>query len=459
MRRSVGQKETAMPGGRIRTDDPNRETATVARPELETTTLREAATRAIPQTTRKNLLPGLHRGRCTISILPEHSAQSPSEGGRGSFPLPRATPAEAIKQWKGSSATLAPAEEKILRHCYPSLMVARVRFLELIEAMQGRTIAVYGDLVADRFIYGVPKRISREAPVLILRQYRDDILPGGAGNAILNVAALGGRAIPVGIVGQDAEGDALLARLEKEGIDASGILRLERTRTPTKTRVLGGMPHAARQQIVRFDLDEEVALEPGEHERFAGLLHQLGGLVDAGLISDYGYGAVTSRLVETLLSAAGRKPVVLDSRYDLLRYPGVTAATPNEEEAAIAAGTELLGEPDEEEKIEQVGLSLREALDSDALLITRGSQGMALFERGRDRSLRLEVWGGDQVADVTGAGDTVIATFTLALSAGASFAEAAALANYAGGIVVMKMGTAVVSAHELRDAVSKDERL
>ena len=338
-------------------------------------------------------------------------------------------------------------------------MFARGRLLELIDAMQGRTIAVYGDLVADRFIYGVPKRISREAPVLILRQSREDILLGGAGNAIANVAALGGRPIPVGIVGEDVQGRALLDRLEEAGIDASGILRARRFHTPTKTRVLGGMPHATMQQIVRFDLEDEIALGPEEHDRFAVLLNQLGGVVDGALISDYGYGAVTSKLVEALLSAAGRKPVTLDSRYDLLRYPGVTAATPNQDEAAVAAGTELLGQPDEEEKLEEVGVSLREALDCEALLITRGSRGMALFEREKDRSLRLDVWGGDQVADVTGAGDTVIAAFTLALAGGASYAEAAAIANYAGGIVVMKMGTAVVSADELRDAVSKDERL
>jgi rfaE bifunctional protein kinase chain/domain len=179
----------------------------------------------------------------------------------------------------------------------------------------------------------------------------------------------------------------------------------------------------------------------------------------AGLISDYGYGVVTQMLASTLTHAASGKAVTLDSRYHLLQYPGVTAATPNEEEAAAAAGMSLFNGDESEQRLKQVGETLQKALASDALLITRGSRGMALFEREKREPVYIPVYGTDQVADVTGAGDTVIAAFTLALAAGASSGEAATIANYAGGIVVMKMGTATVSHDELRRAIERDEAL
>lgn len=338
-------------------------------------------------------------------------------------------------------------------------MFGRSRLLQLTEGMKGRLIVVYGDLVADRFIYGTPKRISREAPVLILRQYRDDILLGGAGNAINNILSLGGLPIPVSVVGRDAEGTRLLEQLSEQGVDCGGILRVDRYRTPTKVRILGGMPHASRQQIVRYDIEDHFAMSPEEAEQFAGLLRQQMAVCDAGLISDYGYGLVHSAIAANLTEYAHGKPVTLDSRYDLLSFPGVTAATPNEEEAASAAGTTIFDGDNGDHRIEEVARTIQQSIDSDAVLITRGSRGMALLERDAPKALLIPVYGTDQVADVTGAGDTVIATFTLALSAGASFAEASKLANYAGGIVVMKMGTATVSSDELRRAIERDEEL
>ncbi|MEO8382927.1 MAG: PfkB family carbohydrate kinase [Acidobacteriota bacterium] len=335
-------------------------------------------------------------------------------------------------------------------------MFSRSRLLQLTEAMKGKLVVVYGDIVADRFIYGTPKRISREAPVLILRQYRDDILLGGAGNAINNIHALGGLPIPVSVLGDDPSGRALLTRLGEQSIDCSGILVADRYETPTKVRILGGMPHASRQQIVRYDIEDTFEMRDDELQRFAGLLREQISTCHAALVSDYGYGVARPQLVSTLTRHAHGKPVTLDSRYNLLDYPGVTAATPNEEEAAAAAGTSLWN--GEEEKIGEVALTLQQSLDADAILVTRGSRGMALLERDGETML-IPVHGTDQVADVTGAGDTVIATFTLALAAGASFAEAATLANYAGGIVVMKMGTAVVTNEELRHGIERDEEL
>ncbi len=328
-------------------------------------------------------------------------------------------------------------------------MFARSRLLQLVESMKGKLIVVYGDIVADRFIYGTPKRISREAPVLILRQYRDDVLPGGAGNAINNIASLGGLPIPVAVLGDDAHGTALLDGMTAQGIDCSSVLRVSRYRTPTKVRILGGMQHAARQQIVRYDIEDEFKVSEEEAVQFSTVLREQVSFADAALISDYGYGVVTPHLASTLTRYAHGKPVTLDSRYNLLDYTGVTAATPNEEEAAAAAGTTLF-DGDDVHRLHEVGTALRDTLDAEAVLVTRGSRGMTLYERDVDEPLMIPVSGGDQVADVTGAGDTVIATFTLALAAGASFPEAAKLANYAGGIVVMKMG---------RHAIDRDEGL
>ncbi|MCM2315806.1 MAG: bifunctional ADP-heptose synthase [Thermoanaerobaculia bacterium] len=337
-------------------------------------------------------------------------------------------------------------------------MFDRNRLLELAGAMKGRLVVVYGDVVADRFIYGNPKRISREAPVLILRHAREDLLLGGGANAIHNILTLGGLPIPVSVVGNDREGNALLETLVGKGVECGAIMRLDRYRTPTKTRVLGGMPHSSMQQIVRYDIEDVVELTEAESERFSWILRDQMAVADAALISDYGYGAVTQTLAANLTGFSRGKPVTLDSRYDLLRFTDVTAATPNEEEAAATAGVDLQ-RCEDDEAIMHAAQAIQQALDSEAVLITRGSRGMVLYERGASSISSIPVWGTDQVADVTGAGDTVIAAFTLALAAGASFVEAAKLANYCGGIVVMKMGTATVSNDELCHAIERDEQL
>ncbi len=361
----------------------------------------------------------------------------------------------SVHTLQGRTALDPPGSANI---CFAA-MVTRARFHELIDSMQGRLILVYGDIVADQFIYGSPKRISREAPVLILRRTREDVLLGGGGNSIQNIASLGGLPIPIGVLGADSAGQLLLETMASQGIECGGILRLDRYNTPTKVRVLGGMPHATHQQIVRYDIEEWVDLTEEENEAFARLLRDQMSICDGALIADYGYGSVSSRLVSNLTGFAHGKPVTLDSRYDLLRYPDVTAATPNEEEAAAAAGTTVFEGPDEAVSVEYAAQAIQQALDAEAILITRGSRGMALYERQGNRMTTIPVHGTDQVADVTGAGDTVIATFTLALTAGASFEEAARLANYAASVVVMKMGTATVTAEELRHTIERDESL
>ena len=329
------------------------------------------------------------------------------------------------------------------------------RLLELVQRFSDQPVLMLVDMVADRFISGSPKRISREAPVLILRFENELVTPGGGANAVANVAALGGTPLPLGIVGDDASGQALLATLEERGVSTAGILVRPGYNTPTKTRILGGGRHAIKQQIVRYDVEEARELSAGEREELSRRLTPWTGRASVCVMSDYGYGTVLPELVSTLRGALGEPAlVVADSRFQLDRFRGVDALTPNEEEAEA-----LLGSPLEERAAEVAdqGRSLLARLSAHALLITRGSHGMNLISA--DDAVEIPVHGTDQVADVTGAGDTVIGTFALALAAGANPVEAALLANYAGGVVVMKTGTATLTREELEDAIRGDQGL
>jgi len=330
------------------------------------------------------------------------------------------------------------------------------RLLQLIGSFRRCTVLVVGDLIADEFIYGEVARVSREAPVLILKYDATQIIPGGAGNAAHNVAALGARAGLAGLVGTDAEGKRLLASFPKQ-VDRSRVVASSRYQTPVKTRILAGGTHSAKQQVVRIDRETDWPLSPAISRTFAQrLVASLDGC-DAVVLSDYGSGLITPRLATAIrkaLKAAGRPavPVLLDTRYRLLDYRGLTTCTPNESEVETALGTTI---GDNVAALEAAGRTLLARTKSRAILITRGGRGMALFEPRR-QTVHLPIFGSDEVADVTGAGDTVIATFALALAAGATFYEATRLANYAGGLVVMKRGTATVSARELEAAVRGD---
>lgn len=315
---------------------------------------------------------------------------------------------------------------------------------------------VAGDFVLDRFIFGHPKRVSREAPVLILRYVREESIPGGAGNTAANVRALGGEPVPVGVTGRDEGGRTLREILRARSISPEGLLEIDGYRTPTKTRILGGAPHAIKQQIVRYDVEDALgdpdAISAGMHQR----LHAAASGAHGAIVSDYGYGAVTpaavARLREVLPPGS---PICVDSRHHLPDFTDVDAATPNEEELEEYAGGPL---GDSEERLAAAGSALRSRMRCSSLLVTRGSRGMALFGDASQPSF-IPVHGTDQVADVTGAGDTVLATFALALCAGATPLEAALLANFAGGVVVTKMGTAVVTPEELTAAVEADRVL
>jgi D-glycero-beta-D-manno-heptose-7-phosphate kinase len=242
------------------------------------------------------------------------------------------------------------------------------------------------------------------------------------------------------------------------GVDRSAVIRAKRFRTPVKTRILAGGVHAARQQVVRIDRDSgwPVALELS-----AAILRKVSQLVndcDAVILSDYGSDLITPALADAVRAALAKRsrrrpvPVLVDSRYRLIDYLGLTACTPNESEVERVLGVQIDDDPD---ALERAGRQLLQKTRMNGVLITRGSRGMSLFEPKRPTA-HIPIFGRGEVADVTGAGDTVIATLGLALAAGASLYEAARLSNYAGGLVVKKRGTATVSAQELIDAVVAD---
>lgn len=318
----------------------------------------------------------------------------------------------------------------------------------ILEKFSTLDIVVWGDFVADEFIGGDIARVSREAPVLILKRRERTLVPGGAANAAANLAALGVRVHLVGAIGDDDTGERLQESFAGLGMCTDGLLRVAGRITPTKTRILAGHPHTTRQQVVRVDHEPEVldAVYQAEVRTLAdGLVRQH----TAMLVSDYGYGSVTPEGAQAIHAAMAPDGVMtVDARYQIGAYTGLTAATPNEAELEAAMGVTIGNDLN---RLEEAGRRLLAGLHCRHLLVTRGKDGMALFEPERP-TRHIPVQGSDQALDVTGAGDTVIAVFTAALAAGADGLTAARLANCAGGIVVMKRGTATVSRDELRAA-------
>jgi D-glycero-beta-D-manno-heptose-7-phosphate kinase len=327
------------------------------------------------------------------------------------------------------------------------------RLQKIVESFPKLTVTVLADLVADEFVFGEISRVSREAPVLILRHCDRKVVPGGGANAIYNLADLGVNVLPVGVVGDDEAGKLLLRAFRHKRIPVSGIFKDKSYTTVTKTRILAGFAHTAGQQVVR--LDREPADGPNSHLRREIVLaaREYTRASDALLVSDYGYGAATPTLLNLIREKRGvdKVLVTLDSRHRMLEYSGVTAATPNESEVEEVLGIRIGNDWD---RLLAAGDQIAGEMNLESLLITRGKDGMVVFPR-RHKPVDISIYGSDEVADVTGAGDTVIATFTAALAAGATAEEAAQLANFAGGIVVMKRGTATVSQQELLEVVDK----
>ena len=353
------------------------------------------------------------------------------------------------------------------------------RLRKIVESFPRITVTVLGDMVADEFVFGEISRVSREAPVLILRHRERTVVPGGGANAVNNLADLGVNVLPVGIIGNDEPGRLLLRSFRHKRIPVTGLLKDKNFATVTKTRILAGMPHTWRQQVVRIDREPDA--QPDQHiaRELALAAREYLRASDALLVSDYGYGAAAPEILNavrdrrtpnpvrvpnvTRLSKPGRRqlsaptaasqsiPIVLDSRHRMFEFSGITAATPNEPEVEEALGIKI---GQDWKRLCSAGAAIISRMKLESLVITRGRDGMVAFD-DKHHPVDIPIFGSDEVADVTGAGDTVIATFTAALAAGASTQEAAHLANYAGGVVVMKRGTATVSQQELFDAIEK----
>lgn len=311
-----------------------------------------------------------------------------------------------------------------------------------------RTIAVIGDLVADQFLSGTISRVSREAPVFIMRHEDTSTLPGAGANAAANAAALGAKALMVGVIGSDENGSLLHDALSTAGVDTAGVATVPHCRTTTKVRVLAGQHLAAKQQVIRIDYEAPERFGDDVIDQLRKNVVEISCAADAIVISDYGYGVVSREIYSDALAIANERsiPIVVDSRYRLAELIGATSATPNREEVEA-----LLGPNPSDQACED----LRRRLGNRALLVTNGSNGMSLFEDERPPN-HMPAVGSPTAVDVTGAGDTVIAAYALGLAAGLGFAHAARIANHAGGIAVMKKRTATVSIDELRVSLQND---
>ena len=315
----------------------------------------------------------------------------------------------------------------------------------LVGRFAGAEVVVVGDFMADEYVYGETERISREAPVLIVRYERSELKAGGAGNAAQNLAALGVKVRAVGMVGDDALGETLLDTLCGAGIDVAGLQRIRGRATESKTRILAGGRSTRRQQMLRVDRAPGEALPAGAEPRLVRDLLRAAKGAQAVLASDYGSGALGAAALEALrdLQTAGR-PVCVDSRYRLADYTGVGMLKPNEPELEAATGISLTTPGG----LERAARTLLRRSGSEAVLVTRGRNGMSLFRKGAP-VLHIPPQGTAEAVDVTGAGDTVAASYCAAIAVGASPEDAARLANVAGSLVVLKAGTATVSREEL----------
>jgi D-glycero-beta-D-manno-heptose-7-phosphate kinase len=314
-----------------------------------------------------------------------------------------------------------------------------------------KKVVIVGDLVADQYLNGTIDRVSREAPVFILRHDQTVTMPGAAANAAANVASLGGKAAAVGVTGNDENGKELARRLAEAGVDTSFLIADDNIDTTTKVRILAGQKHAVRQQVIRVDYESSGAITLELRTRLIDSLNRASSDADAIIVSDYNYGVADGELFAKALSIAKERriPIMVDSRFRLSEFYGATSATPNQEEVE-----QMLGKGFSVTDLEK----LRAACGLNALLVTNGSKGMMLVENSRE-PLQIDAVGSPEAVDVTGAGDTVIAVYSLGLASGMSFADAARLANRAGGLVVMKKGTATVSGEELVRSLNASDRV
>ena len=345
--------------------------------------------------------------------------------------------------------------KRLRKQPVPSPSVDILALAECVERFATKRVVLFGDFVADEYHYGGISRVSREAPVLIIKHRETHTVPGGGANAANNFAALGAQVFAITAVGDDAAGEALIRYFRDKRVDVSGILRVKGWTTPTKSRFLAGWAHTIGQQVLRVDREPRTELPETARKMLREKLRATLRSAAAVAVSDYGFGVATPLLVrEAIAHAKSGVVFTLDARHGLRAYAktGFTSATPNEGELEslhhATIGQDL-------HELERCGRATLDEMNLQSLLVTRGRDGMALFEKA-GRLTHIPVHGSDQAVDVTGAGDTVLAAYTMALACGASSLEAAHIANIAGGLVVMKRGTATVSREELLLAIHQE---
>ena len=326
---------------------------------------------------------------------------------------------------------------------------------ERLDAMRGRRIAIVGDMIADVYLTGKIARISREAPVLVLEHQDERIVAGGASNVVHNVATLGGKAAAIGVVGDDKAALGLRAILSSRGVDLSGLVADAARPTTAKTRVIAGGRATVSQQIVRIDKEDRSPLSPEILAQLRECALAAVQTAEGVVLSDYGGAALAGALAADVIAACRKRgvPTIVDSRYSIRRFTGVDYVKQNDAELADAMGESF----SDEAALCAAGEKLRAELSAKGVLVTRGEKGMTLCLAG-GRAVHVPVLDKSEVFDVSGAGDTCVAAFILAVAAGASPEDAARLSNIASGVAVRKMGTATVSAEELRAAAEKQGR-
>ena len=322
----------------------------------------------------------------------------------------------------------------------------------IVENFKKSNILVIGDMVADIYLKGNISRISREAPVLILEYAGEKIVPGGAANVVNNIATLDGSVLVYGLIGDDISGTKLKNLLEENKINVDGLIVDYNRPTITKTRVVAGGAATVSQQVVRIDKEPKIPIDKKMESKIIKQLSNDIKLVDGIVLSDYGSGMVTNKIKKFIIDYCkeNKKFCIVDSRYDILSFKGVSYVKQNEAEAAKVVGFDLL----DEESIVRAGKMLLEKLQAKGIIISRGEEGMSLFE-DNGAIHHIPVIDKSEVFDVSGAGDTAVAAFSLAIASGATPVEATEIANFAAGIAVRKLGTATVSNKELQDVLGE----
>lgn len=323
-------------------------------------------------------------------------------------------------------------------------MFDKKKLIEIVRSFSKLRVIVVGDLVLDEYLFGKSSRISREAPVPIVDLEGAEVRPGGAANTCANVSAMGAKVTAVGVVGADRSGELLKKVLRQQGINDKSVYSVKTRATTTKTRVLAGDIHTTRQQLLRIDRGERNPLPFSVSKKIADKLVKLAETHDAVALSDYGFGILSEHVLKALVEIAKSKPVVADSRFDLMKLEKVTVVTPNEPETEQALNMKLKGEGE----VVSAGKTLLRKLGCEMALITRGNKGMALIQRGK-KPFFLPIAQNKEAVDVTGAGDTVVSAFTLALAAKATAEESAFIANHSASVAVSRSGAVAVSWEEI----------